>query len=437
MTIPNLSGLLATGLEEDPTASVDGPGNVLVDEVSVELGGHQILEDISLSIDEGQFVGLIGPNGSGKTTLLRTISAVVEPTAGRVQVADLPVAGASSRAVSKRVAVVPQDTHLAFDFDVRDVVAMGRTPYRPRVSFGQRPDEETIEAAMDEASVARFADRSIDEISGGERQRVLLARALAQDTPVLLLDEPTASLDINHQIRTLEIVRSLVDDGRTVVAAIHDLNLAAHYCDELVLLADGAVLAEGAPADVLTESNLETAFGTQAVVTSHPVTGAVYVMALPSGAIEATREHVHVVGGGGTGARLLYLLSAAGFEVTTGALNEGDADLETARLLGIDAVTLPPGAEMDDEATATVREQVQDAAVTVVADVEIGTGNLPNLDAAADAGALVVVEKRPFEERNFVGPEARARYASLRSRATLVDESDVIAAVEALVDDGV
>jgi iron complex transport system ATP-binding protein len=435
VTVPDLSRFLATSVDGKATDSVEGEEAVMVEDVSVSLGGLQILEDISLSIDEGQFVGLIGPNGSGKTTLLRTISAVLDPTEGQVQVADLPVAGASSRAVSQRVAVVPQDTHLAFDFDVRDVVAMGRTPYRPRVSFGQRPDDDAIESAMAEASVDEFADRSIDEISGGERQRVLLARALAQETPVLLLDEPTASLDINHQVRTLEIVRSLVDGGKTVIAAIHDLNLAAHYCDELVLLDDGAILAEGSPADVLTESNLETAFGTQAVVTNHPVTGAVYVMALPAGATEATREHVHVIGGGGTGARLLYLLTAAGFEVTAGALNEGDSDLETARLLGIDTVTLPPGAEMDKATTATVREQVTNAAVTVIADVEIGAGNLPNLEAAADAEELVVVEKRPFEERNFVGPAARARYASLRSRATLVDESDVISAVGALVDD--
>ncbi|MFW6317254.1 MAG: vitamin B12 ABC transporter ATP-binding protein BtuD, partial [Halorubrum sp.] len=270
----------------------------------------------------------------------------------------------------------------------------------------------------------------------------------AQDTPVLLLDEPTASLDINHQIRTLEIVRSLVEDsanprfaenpsgsdaresGKTVIAAIHDLNLAAHYCDVLVLLGDGEVLAAGPPTDVLTESNLETAFGTQAVVTGHPVTGSVYVMALPDGATEERREHVHVVGGGATGARLLYLLSAAGFAVTTGALNEGDSDLETARHLGIEAVTLPPGAPMDEPTTAAVRAHVRDAAVTVVADVEIGVGNLPNLEAAAAAENLVVVEDRPFAERNFVGPEARARYEELRGQAVVVDETEVISTVE-------
>ncbi|MGM0399047.1 MAG: heme ABC transporter ATP-binding protein [Halobacteriota archaeon] len=413
----------------DPRGGPDS-GAVDVEDVSVALGGQSILDAVSLAVEEGEFIGLIGPNGSGKTTLLRTMSGVLVPESGRVRIGGTEVGGLSSRAVSRRVAVVPQDTHLAFDFDVRDVVAMGRTPYRSRISFGQRPDEATIDDAMERARVDHLADRSVDAVSGGERQRVLLARALAQDTPVLLLDEPTASLDINHQIRTLEIVRSLVDEGKTVIAAIHDLNLAAHYCDGLVLVGDGEVLADGTPTDVLTESHLESAFGTQAVVTSHPVTGSVYVMALPEGATEETRERVHVVGGGATGARLLYLLSAAGFAVTTGALNEGDSDLETARHLGIEAVTLPPGAPMDEAATAAVRDHVRDAAVTVVADVEIGVGNLPNLEAAAEAENLVVVEKRPFADRNFVGPEARARYEELRREAVVVDEADVISTVE-------
>ncbi|MFB6081317.1 MAG: heme ABC transporter ATP-binding protein [Halanaeroarchaeum sp.] len=426
------------------TGPSTGPGSadadedrppVVVDGVSVDLGSVPVLEDVSMTVGEGEFVGLIGPNGAGKTTLLRTISAVLRPTSGRVLVDGVDVQRISSRAVSRRVAVVPQDTHLAFDFSVRDVVAMGRTPYRSRVSFGERPDRSVVEDAMARATVADLADRSIDEVSGGERQRVLLARALAQETPVLLLDEPTANLDIHHQIRTLEIVRSLVDEGRTVVSAIHDLNLAAHYCDELVLLGDGRILAQGSPADVLTEEHLETAFGTQAVVTSHPVTGSVYVMALPAGATEATRERVHVVGGGGTSARLLYLLAAAGFDVSVGALHEGDSDLETARLLGIDALTLDPGATMTDADVERVREAVETAAVTVLADVEVGIGNLGNLRAAAAADDLVIVEERPFSARNFAGEAAAERYEALRSRASVVAEDDLIATVESLVDD--
>jgi iron complex transport system ATP-binding protein len=268
-------------------------------------------------------------------------------------------------------------------------------------------------------------------VSGGERQRVLLARALAQDAPVLLLDEPTASLDINHQIRTLELVRRLVDDdGKTVVAAIHDLNLAAHYCDELLLLADGAVRAGGDPEAVLSEANLEAAFDTRAVVSTHPVTGSTYVAALPDRPAETDAAgRVHVIGGGGTVSRLLYLLSAAGYEVSVGALNEGDSDLETARSLGLDAVTEEPFAPVSDDARREVEERIRAADATVVGDVEVGAGNLDNLRAASEADAPVVVEERPFERRNYAGSEAAGLYRELRERGRIVSPDQLLSAV--------
>jgi iron complex transport system ATP-binding protein len=259
---------------------------------------------------------------------------------------------------------------------------------------------------------------------------VILARALAQDAPVLLLDEPTASLDINHQLRTLELVRDLVDEGKTVIAAIHDLNLAAHYCDELVLLAEGRVLESGPPERVLTESNLDRAFDTRAVVSRHPVTGAVYVTALPDASPGEREGRVHVIGGGGTVSRLLYVLSAAGYEVSVGALNEGDSDLETARLLGIEAVSIPPFAPVEGSAREAVRKRVASADAVVVGDCEVGEGNLANLELALESDRSVVVEERPFAERNYAGEDARRLYDRLRSRATVVGTGEVLEAVE-------
>lgn len=405
-----------------------------VEEVSVRLGDVTALDEVSAAVERGRFVGLVGPNGAGKTTLLRTITAALAPRSGTVRVAGTDVHTLSSRAVSRKVAVVPQDTSLAFDFDVREIVAMGRTPYHSRLGRSDRATQETVERAMERTDVARFADRSIDEVSGGERQRILLARALAQDTPVLLLDEPTASLDINHQVRTLELVRELVDEDKTVVAAIHDLNLAAHYCDELLLLGDGRRLASGPPETVLTEENLENAFGTRAVVTRHPVTGSVYVTAVPDNVGGASKGHVHVVGGGGTGARLLYLLSVAGFDVSVGALNVGDADLETARLLGLDTVTVEPFAPVDEPARRRVERLVERADVTVVADVEIGTGNLANLEGARSSDSVVIVEERPFSERNYAGSEGRVLYESLCDHGIVVSLDELLRTVTNLVE---
>jgi iron complex transport system ATP-binding protein len=419
-----------------PAGASDPAGTAVdVDGVSVRLGDETVLRDVDATVDRGAFVGLVGPNGAGKTTLLRTIAGVLTPASGTVRIDGDDVHALPSRAASRRVAVVPQDTSLAFDFDVREVVAMGRTPHRSRFGGGDAAGREAVDRALERTAVDHLAGRPVSDVSGGERQRVLLARALAQDAPVLLLDEPTASLDINHQVRTLELVRELVREGKTAVAAIHDLNLAAHYCDELLLLGDGRALAAGAPTDVLTEDRLATAFGTRAAVARHPVTGSVYVTALPETAAGGERGLVHVVGGGGTAARLLYLLSAAGFEVSTGALNEGDADLETARLLGIEAVTVEPFSPVSDRAAERVERLVTDADVTVVADVEVGDGNLPNLRAARAADSLVLVEERPFAERNYAGERARRAYDDLLARGTAVDPDDVVGAVSRLAGD--
>ncbi|MFC4449600.1 ATP-binding cassette domain-containing protein [Halorussus aquaticus] len=411
-----------------------------IDGVAVELGENSILDGVTTAVEDGQFVGLVGPNGAGKTTLLRTINGVVELDRGEVRVGGDPVASLSSKETSRRVAVVPQDTTLSFDFPVEEVVAMGRHPYRSRFSGGGADsadgpsDRERVVAAMERTEVTAFADRSITAVSGGERQRVLLARALAQDTPALLLDEPTASLDINHQVRTLELVRELVDeDDKTVVAAIHDLNLAAHYCDELRLLSGGRIRASGDPETVLAEDHLEAAFDTRAVVSSHPVTGSTYVTALPERPVE--REgRVHVVGGGGTVSRLLYVLSAAGYDVSVGALNEGDSDLETARSLGLDAVTEEPFAPVGDDARRAVESRVREADVTVLADVEVGVGNLANLRAARETDSVVVVEERSFAERNYAGSDAAALYRELCERGRVVGPDELLPAVEEAVD---
>jgi iron complex transport system ATP-binding protein len=403
--------------------------------VTVGLGGSTIFEGVTTAVGRGRFVGLVGPNGAGKTTLLRTIAGVLAPDAGTVRVCGRDVHSLSSREASRAVAVVPQDTSLAFDFDVREVVSMGRTPYTSRFGRSRRADRDVVDDALARTDVAHLADRPVSEVSGGERQRILLARALTQDTPVLLLDEPTASLDINHQINTLELVRALTREGKTVVAAIHDLNLAAHYCDELLLLGDGRKLAEGSPESVLTEENLETGFGTRAAVTRHPVTGSVYVRALPERPAGGSEGRVHVVGGGGTAARLLYLLSAAGFEVTTGVLNEGDADLSTARSLGIEAVTVEPFAPIHQGARRDAEDLVADADVTVVADVEVGQGNLANLEIARTAATPVVVEERPFDERNYAGEVAGRVYETLCERGVVVSPDQVVSAVTERVSD--
>ena len=274
------SGGTAPPEETDSQGCVREP-SIDVEGCAVSLGGTEILSGVSLRVDPGEFVGLVGPNGAGKTTLLRTISGVHAPTAGSVTVAGVDVHAVASKRASRVLAVVPQETALSFSFPVRDVVAMGRYPHRSRFSTPSPDDRDAVDRALERTTTMELADRPIDAVSGGERQRVLIARALAQETRVLLLDEPTASLDVNHRVEVLSLVRELVADGHTVLAAIHDLEMAARWCDRLAVLADGTITECGDPEAVLTRETLESAFDATAVVATEPTTGTPHVTAYP------------------------------------------------------------------------------------------------------------------------------------------------------------
>jgi iron complex transport system ATP-binding protein len=358
-----------------------------VRDVDVELGGKQILEAVSATVGDGRLVGVVGPNGAGKSTLLRAMNGVVEPDAGTVLVDDEAVEDLSSKAASRRIASVPQDTHVSFEFTVRQTVEMGRHPHVPR--FGTDDDPNAVDRAMERAEAAQFADRDVTSLSGGETQRVLLARALAQQAPVLLLDEPTASLDVNHQIRTLELVRGLADDAdRAIVAAIHDLDLAARYCDELVLVAEGRVVDSGRPEDVLTPAAVKDAFDARVAVGTDPTTGAPTVTPLPDAA-DALDRRVHVLGGGETATPLIRRLTDAGVEVTVGPVVAGDLDHETARRFDVEAVTVPPLTAPDDDAVARARDLVTAADAVVVAGDATEYGANPVLRDAANTVLVV------------------------------------------------
>jgi len=361
-----------------PTADAptdDADSLIEVGDLTASFGDVPVVSGVDLRVDRGELVGLVGPNGAGKTTVLRAIKGTLAPDSGRVRLDGDRAADLSAREAGRRVASVPQDTSLAFDFRVRHVVEMGRTPHLGRFDGHGADDDRAVREAMDAAGVARFADRSIREVSGGERQRVLLARALAQGTPALLLDEPTASLDANHAVRTLELVRDLVDDGRGAVAAIHDLDAAARYCDRIVVLASGGVRAAGPPAEVLTADALRTAFDAEAFVGRNPATGTPAVTAFDTvdaaGGGDAARDdadprRLHVVGTGRAAARVVARLAAAGHGLSVGVVPEGDATAETARDAGAALVAAPPFEPVDSEAREAATALAREADATVV-----------------------------------------------------------------------
>lgn len=239
-------------------------------DVAWRAGRSEILRGVGLDVDQGTFAGLIGPNGSGKSSFLRTIYRVIRPHAGFITLDDDDVWKMSERRAAQRTAAVLQETAGEFEFTVEEMVSMGRTPHKGPFDRESRLDHEIVAQALERVGMSSFSKRQFATLSGGEKQRVLIARALAQQAQVLVLDEPTNHLDIRYQLEILELVRGL---GVTTLAALHDLNLAAQYCDRIFVVDRGQIVASGAPSDVLLPDLLRDVFGVGVLVQPHPLTG--------------------------------------------------------------------------------------------------------------------------------------------------------------------
>ncbi len=232
------------------------------------------VEDLTFRVSPGELLGIVGPNSAGKSTLLRLLSKVVAPERGQILVEGRDITAWSRMALARRVAVVPQEFHVAFPFRVAEVVLMGRYPHGASGGWGSARDHAVARAVMEATGILDIATRRMDELSGGERQLVSIARALAQESAILLLDEPTAHLDLRHERRVLEILLSHHRSrSRTTMLVSHDLNLAAEQCDRLLLLSQGRVAALGRPEEVMTGAHLESAYGCPVEVERHPVSG--------------------------------------------------------------------------------------------------------------------------------------------------------------------
>jgi iron complex transport system ATP-binding protein len=234
-------------------------------DLAIDFNGVSLLRNVDLSVASGEMVGLIGPNGAGKTTLLRVLGGLRRPDAGRVQLDGQPVEQLGARQLSKLIAYLAQGGEAHWPMRVEALIALGRLPHRQMFGGSCLDDQAAVERALISADVATLRHRTMAHLSGGERARVLLARALAVEAPLLLVDEPVAALDPLHQLRVMEFLASAARNDTGVIVVLHDLSLAARFCDRLVLIARGGVVAQGPPAEVLTPENLALAYGVDVI----------------------------------------------------------------------------------------------------------------------------------------------------------------------------
>lgn len=422
-----------------------------IDDLNFKYGEQEILKDINIYLRENEFIGIIGPNGSGKSTLLKNISQHLNPDKGSIYLNKRLLNDYSVTELARAMAVVPQDTAVNYNFNVYDLVMMGRNPYQDRWGRVEKEDREKVREALELTDTYRFKDKKINELSGGERQRVIVARALAQQPEILLLDEPTANLDINYQREVFDILSSLNNDLNLAILVVsHDLNLSSQYCDKLILLYQGQIHTVGNPEEVLTESNISKVYRTKVMVKENPLTGRPYVIMVPgkrgskifsTSIKEKNREDkvinnkenldnkcleiyqtdkspnnfkipsnikVHIICGGGSGGKIMESLKEEGYNLSCGVVNKGDTDWQMAKKLGIETVEIAPFNPIDSKSKKRNLSLAKSSDIIILTETPFGHGNLANISVLTGIknNPVILIAEKNIAERDYTGGKA-------------------------------
>ena len=350
--------------------------------VAAAYGDREVLKDVNLTIREGEFAGLIGSNGTGKSTLIKCVSGLLPLKRGSIRICGKENAALKNKERAQLVAVVPQSYHVEYDFTVEDIIMMGRNPYLSFRRKESEEDQEIVQEAMRVTNTEMFRGRYYNELSGGERQRVILARAIAQKPRVILLDEPTSALDVHHQIEVMELIARLnEEENMTVLAVLHDINMASRFCKRMIMLQNGEVTADGTPDQVINRENMESLYQMKLMIRENALfhkPEIVPIRVMEEKQIPA-RRHIHVICGASGAVRLLEELDARGYEVTAGVLNQGSEDWAVCQALDLKCVEIEPFTPVTEEKQQENLEMMKDADIVLVADVPFGKSNLMNL----------------------------------------------------------
>ena len=394
--------------------------------LSWSVGGRAIVDSLSITVDGGELVGVIGPNGAGKTTLLRLISGLLSPTSGEVSVGGCTLSAMDARERARRIAFMSQETAQTFPFTVMEILLMGRYPHLGRFEQETVEDRERARRTLSYVGLSGFEERSFGELSAGERQLVLFAKALVQDTDILVLDEPSSSLDIRHEDRIFSMAQELAREKRAVVTSVHNLGVAAQYCTRLYLLEKGRTAAEGRPEEVLRRETLDRVYGVRTLVSPSLATGSLTVSVIPW-RLKDRAARVHLIGGAGSAVNLTRELYRLGYALTGGIAHEHDSDEKLWRSLGVECSSVGAFSRISGEEVGNAAHLVEGADLTILCSFPVGPGNLGNLQLAARARKLVVLRSGPEDvQRSFFSAEGRLLFDEVSRSARVLGYEEIL-----------
>ncbi|WP_378952748.1 ABC transporter ATP-binding protein [Pelosinus sp. sgz500959] len=386
---------------------------LVADNVCVQIGDKKIVHHCSFTATRGEFIGIIGPNGAGKSTLLKSLRGMLPVSAGEVKVFNHPIHRLGDKNAARLVAYMQQEVNVGFGFTALEVVLAGRYPYLKWWENERDADRQIAEKYMAFTGVTPLAHEPVNQVSGGERQRILLAKVLAQETPLIFLDEPTASLDLVYQEEIFRYCQTICKEEKSVFMIAHDIRLAAKFCSRLILLAHGQIVADGAPSDVLTVENLEKAYGLHSAVFFNKVTGNLDIHTYAMACNTNNQTLIHLIGGGGSTGTIMRGLYEGCYQLSAGVLQMGDTDTDVAIAFGIDCVLGQAFSQITELQLQKHKEKISQAHVVILGNLCYGEQNLDNLAAAFFATRLIVIEDTPITERDFTKGKATALYQKL------------------------
>lgn len=362
-----------------------------------------ILKNISFDINTSEFVSIIGPNGAGKSTLLKAISSILKNYTGCIYLNNNDIKDFNIKELAKIRSFV-QAEHSFDNISVFQYISFGRFPYQNLWGKINKKDIEIIKEVADLCSVSNFLDKNINDLSSGERQRVILAKALAQKPKILLLDEPISHLDINYQTEIINLIKNISKKGITVITILHDINIASYFSDKIIMINNGSIVDFGTPEKIINYNNISTIFGNNWDISFNSINNRPYIIPKIYKKLDLKNKKIHIICGGGSAVDTINLLYNSNANLSLGILNIGDSDYLSAKKYNLEIIEEEPFSSIKEENILKLRKKLNEVDYIYLSNVPFGKGNLSNLQElfyAYQNGKKIIMEKNNLEERDF------------------------------------